>query len=209
MYNYRFTYNPILDKHGQPHVAELGHLDDARFIAQSPYEYLTADYIAALSGTDAKSITHRYNILKREPNRWIDIAAPQLENQKSYRNDFLAYSLNPKTIQRLEHQGNELHSYGCSGPFVHKLMTSWIRASFDIATRVEKVPARIIPWNEILASPNCPDATKKPVKGLPAYALKVSFTYDGEHITQRVFPDCHPFAIQANDEYAIVFLETD
>ncbi len=202
----RFSYDPVV-KNDAPHVAELQRLDDRRFEAMAPYEYLTADYIAALTEGDAKSVTHRFNILKREPNRWIDIAAPMIESgyaKKVYRNDFLAYSLSPKAKQRLKMRGNPMHSYGCSGPFVHKLMTSWVRASFDIAVNVEKAAAEIIPWHTVIESDKTPARLDK-----TPHAIEVSFRYERENIKRKVFPDCYPFAVHNDDGYTLLFLEVD
>jgi hypothetical protein len=201
-YHYRYSYDPIFDDVGKPQEVELGHLDDARFYAMAPYEYLTADYIAALSGSkNPKSITHRFNDLKREPHRWIDNAEPMMAHQRRYRNSTLAYSLNAKSLKRIKNQGKQVHSVGASGGFVHKLMSNWIRASFDIATKIEGQPATIIPWHEIITNPIVP----KQVRDADCpYRIPVPFTPK----PVNVVPDVYPFALKT-DKYALLLLETD
>src|SRR3954447_12524904 len=110
MYHYRFSYEPILGEDGKPIEAEIGHLDDARFQALAPYEYLTADYISALAGLKGKNgkpTTDRFGLLKVEPNRWVDIAEPMMARQRRYRLAPLAYSLNPKSLKHLRKNGKE------------------------------------------------------------------------------------------------------
>jgi hypothetical protein len=206
----RFSYDPIIRDDGTPLTIEYpGHLDDARFHAMSPYDCMTADYIAVLSGAKgpfaAKSVTHRFNVLKREPNRWIDVHESQMKNPRNSINDFLAYSLPFKTKERLLSQGKDIHSYGCSGPLNHKLMASWIRGSYDIATKVEGVPATSIPFHEIIASPNTPAIKVK--RGEPANCIPISI--NGK--IKRVFPDCYPHAIRrhSDDEHFLILDETD
>jgi hypothetical protein len=199
----RFSYDPILDENGKPMVADIQPHDDRRFEALASFEYLTADYIAGLTGGDEKSVTHRFNILKRQPNRWIDIAAPQLANMKQHRHDFLAYSLSERAVKRLTREKHkEIRAHGCTGPFNHKLMTGWIRASFDIAEKIEKVAAQIIPFHVIKAS------SAKTREDKAAHCITVSFRYGGQTRPYRVFPDCYPFALET-DQHVLLFLETD
>lgn len=205
--NDRFSYDPILRDDGQPQSVEKPReLDELRFRAMAPYDCMTADFIAALSGATGdfggKTVTHRFNVLKREPNRWVDVHEAQLKRKRDFRNDFLAYSLNPKTENYLLAKGFPIHSYGCSGPLNHKLMASWIRASYDIATKIENVPATSIPFHEIIA--NTPLTVKR---GEPANCIPI--TIDGE--PTRVFPDSYPHGLHLHDtdEHVLILDETD
>lgn len=204
----RFSYEPIFNKDGTVRVAELTPHDDARFIATAAYDYLFASDIAALSGGDEASVTNRYNLLKREPNRWVDIAAPMIENRaatKTYRNDFLAYSNSSKTEQRLKARGLLIPRHGFSGPFVHKLTACSSRASYDIAIR-RGAPATIKPFYKIMEDPQTPAATR--AKPTTAHRIPVEFTYKGERIKKNVVPDVYPYELKTHEE-VLLLQETD
>jgi len=203
----RRTYDPKIGSDGKPKIVELGQLDDVRFLALAPYDYLTADYIAALSGTNTKAVTHRFNDLKRAPGRWIDMAEPYLNNWKYYRNDSIPYCLSPKAEQRLLDRGHQIIRYGFTGPFVHKLMAQWIRASFEIATKAERVGALIIPFHDIISNVNTPEITRTET-GDHKHQISVRFHNGEKQVTRRVTPDTHPFALKT-DEYALLLLEAD
>jgi hypothetical protein len=202
--NSKFTYEPILGENGAPirtQPIRPTEEDDKRFRVLAPFDCLTADYIAAFTRENPKSISHRFNELKREPSRWINIHEAQFKRGRDYMNDALAYCLPPKTVERLLNQENPVKkSYGCSGPLNHKLMNSWIRASYEIAVDVEEVPAEIISFHEILASENMPRISKDD----PAHCIPV--VVDGER--RRVYPDFYPFAIKTH-EYKLILDETD
>jgi hypothetical protein len=205
----RFSYKPVYHEGGTPQTVEPSDIDYTRFLAMSPYDCMTADYIAALSGATGpfagKSVTHRFNVLKREPNRWIDIHESQMKTPRNYSNDFLAYALPCKTRERLLSHGKSINSHGCSGPLNHKLMASWVRASYDIATKIEGVPATSIPFHEILASSKTPSIESR--RGEPANCIPIS-TGDRQ---KRVFPDCYPHALYLHeaDEHVLILDETD
>jgi hypothetical protein len=205
--NHRFSYEPIIDDDGITKTVEQPTLqDEARFRAMAPYDCMTADYIAVLSGATGdfggKTVTHRFNVLKREPNRWVDIHEAQMKNKTKFTNDFLAYTLNPKTENLLEAKGFSIHSYGCSGPLNHKLMASWIRASYDIATKIEKVPATSIPFHEIAANVDI-----KTRQGEPRTCIPIMHGNE----EKRVFSDCYPHALYLHDSdsYILILDETD
>ncbi len=206
--NDRFSYEPIIRDDGTPQaIDKLRDQDEKRFRAISPYDCMTAEFIAVLSGATGdfggKTVTHRFNVLKREPNRWVDVHEAQMKRKRDFRNDFLAYSLNPKTENYLLAKGFPIHSYGCSGPLNHKLMASWIRASYDIATKIEKVAATSIPFHEIVEN----TSPLKLKRGEPANCIPIMI--DGE--SKRVFPDSYPHALHLHntDEHVLILDETD
>lgn len=209
----RFSYDPILDEQGNPKLAELTDHDDRRFKALAPYDNLTADYIAARSDGSEAATTNRFNILKRKPNRWIDIAQPQLDQRKRYRTDFLAYCLSDRSRQRLEGRDQLTPNYGFYGPFEHRLMAQWMRCSFDIAIYNEAVDASIVTYREIMASANTPEATRTERTTDHQdhrHQVRATFTNrQGKSVTRYVTADAHPFAIKNPQGHALVFLEAD
>jgi hypothetical protein len=200
----RFDTEAISDKE-----ITITRRDDVRFEAMSSYDYLDAEYIAALTGGNAASITNRFLDLKRKPHSWVKIADPMTQNRRikqEYRFTSLAYSLTQKAKNRLISNGFTARSHGCNGPFVHKLMASWVRASFDIAERIEKAPIEIIPFYKILQHPD----NERTAKSEKPHAFNVRYTYNGEPVEKEMFFDCYPFAIHTKKEgYALLLYEND
>jgi hypothetical protein len=205
----RFSYDPIIDKDGKALVARITPHDEKRFIAISPYDYLTADYWAGLTGGKEDAVTNRQNLLKRTPNRWVDIAAPQLEDQFTYKSSFLAYTNSARAKKWLEDHCRALPSHGCTGPFIHRLMAGWMRASFDIAVEQERVNATIIPFHEIIKSDNTPEATRNErTDDRHDHRHQIPVTFDGK--TRRITPDAFPFAVRdSQGKHSLIFLEAD
>lgn len=205
----RFSYDPILDEAGNPVEFKINKGDIARAIALSPYDTLTADYVAALTGGTEEAVTNRFGTYKRSPTRWVDICPAQLAQPEEYRNNFLIYLNSDKAQKFLEERYLAKPSHGCNGPTKHRLMASQMRASFDIAEREGN--GTVTTFQDMLARPETPDETRTDNKKRDRrHQIQVTYTKKGVERSVWVQPDAYPFLFRnTKDREAIIFLEAD
>src|SRR5713101_423947 len=116
--NSRWTRRPTL---GARKTAQLSPHDIAIFAVLARYRYLPADYIHALVGGSFKHLTHRLNVLCREPNLFIVRPAQQRANANAnYRP--LIYELDERGIRVLQERGAEYQRARSPASFAHELM---------------------------------------------------------------------------------------
>lgn len=184
--NSRWTRSPTF---GPRKTARLSSHDVEIFTILERYRYLPADYIHALAGGSFKHLTHRLNVLSREPNLFVNRPHQQRANANAnYRP--LIYELDRRGVQVLEERGCEHRRNRAPSSFAHELMTCEIMASFELGGRAADV--RFITWDDILRSDSLPEATRRLSK---PYHIPISVTTDGQRFDTHVAADGHPFGI--------------
>src|SRR5438105_2174555 len=75
----RFSTDPVLNSGGKPVVTKETPWFTNQLKAMARYPFITAEWLAALTGADADSITRSFKIAKREPNLYVRIADFQMK----------------------------------------------------------------------------------------------------------------------------------
>ena len=199
--NSRWSTNPIR-RGGQlvsirPNVA--GDIEILKCLGR--YSVLTAEDIAALTKRSYGAVIARLNLLKREPNRFIQVHRSQTESPRLYQWSAQALHLTNKGIAKLQEIGFEVAQREPSTHFIHALTESQTAASFEIGVR-----ERLIPFSEILNSPSTPKALAKSGD----HSIPVAFSYKGKDYNYNLTPDGRPFGIAYSDDtYRFCGFETD
>ncbi|MCK1709723.1 MULTISPECIES: hypothetical protein [unclassified Bradyrhizobium] len=199
--NSRWSTHPI-KRAGQvvsirPNVA--GDIEILKYLGR--YTVLTAEDIAALTRRSYGAVIARLNLLKREPNKFIQVHRTQLESPRLYQWSAQAFHLTNKGIAKLQEIGFEVAQREPSIHFIHALTESQTAASFEIGAR-----ERLIPFNEILNSPSTP----KPIVESGDHSIPVAFCYKSKDYNYRLTPDGRPFGIAYSDDtYRFCVFETD
>ncbi len=188
--NSRWTRDPIIDSHG-PAVAYLTERDIAVFNVLARYRYLPADYIHRFVGGNAKALARRLNLLSRKPNLYL-ARPPQQRESATANYRFLIYELDNRGHALLRERGMSLQPRAQCRNFAHELMVAQIAASLELGTR-EHPHVHLISWQEILANPTTPQATRQ--SSNPA-SIPVAFTIRGERISLNLTADLQPFGLE-------------
>src|ERR1041385_147731 len=193
----RFSTQPVLNGEGKPVACKETPWLIRQLGVIARYPFLTAPYIAALSGADAQSVTQSFKIAKREPNMYVRIAEFQLRNPHLYLHSPLVYQLAHRGESLMRKHGIEANTGEWSGPPEHRLMSCKIRASFDIGLK-ERPDISLITWSTINDT-----GTVDPF--IPT-GLKNKAT--GKEIRKRA--DCYPFIVQNGEKrYRLLGIEAD
>lgn len=181
--NSRWTRVPA---HGVRQTALLSAHDLAIFSVLARYRYLPADYIHALVGGSFKYLTHRLNILSREPNFYLVRPAQQRANAAAnYR--YLIYELDQRGIRTLHEHGLTVQRARPPSSFSHEVMVCQILASIELGAR--QSVARLITWSDILNSQNLPEATRRSAK-----PFHIPLRFEGADV--HAVADGQPFGIE-------------
>ncbi len=189
--NSRWSRDPVIGRQGAAVAVYPTERDIEIFKLLTRFRYLPSDYIHAFVGGNQKALIHRLNLLSRKPNLYL--ARPQQQRQcaaANYRP--LIYALDERGIRALGERGFAAPSKNSRHNFAHELMIAQITASIEFGCRAN--PAiRFITWDEILANPNTPAATRE----LPIpTAIPVSYTFRGETRSDQIIPDARPFGLE-------------
>src|SRR5215831_1767163 len=191
MRNSRWDREPVLDSRGQPRVARLTERDIEIFKLLGRYRYLPLDDLHAFVGGSLKGLSHHLNLLSRKPNLYVNRPYQQ-QNNVAANHRRLIYELDDKGIEVQRQRGLPHHSKTYHRNFAHELMACRVMASFELGAR-NAGNARLIGWQEILASGKIPERTR----GLPQPAqVPVTFTFQGEQRSMNVCADAQPFGIE-------------
>jgi hypothetical protein len=149
------------------------------------YELLPADYLMAAyeKPEGAQRLITLFN-----HNGYIDIVEPSTRHRRVYNRPKI-YELTPKGIQLLKDKGRWHNRVWERDHFLHKHLRTLVQFSFDIAPK-EVAGLTLRTLQDILAHPNCPDATRHEER--PSY-----FTAAGHQIR----PDADLFGYQLNGRY--------
>jgi hypothetical protein len=197
--NSRWDREPKLDGTGRPHVARLTEDDITIFKLLGRYRYLPSDYLAALTGRSLPALQARLEILCRKPNCYISRPHQQRDNADANARR-LIYELDDKGADQLRNRGVLYSRKKYLRNFAHELMACTIAASFEIGAKVDP-NIRIIGWDELIASPQMPAATKLLTN--PQVLL-----LSGNGRQDEIASDWRPFVIERNYEsksYIFVF----
>ena len=186
----RWGHAPIRSKDGTPRVASVTERDiEGIFRPLSRYRYLPADYVHAFAGGSLDYLINRLGLLSREPNCFVSRPHQQRANAGANHRR-LIYELADKGWALMQERGAVRDRTRAPFNFAHELMTSQLMASVELGAR--ECAVRLIPWPEILRSPNLPDATRAALK---PYNIPVTATTDAGVISTHVVADGQPFGI--------------
>ena len=188
--NSRWTRDAVINE-GRPVAVYPTERDIKIFKLLARYRYLPSDYIHAFVGGNAKALTRRLNLLSRKPNLYL--ARPHQQRESASANHRpLIYELDERGVRALRERGASPPAKGNYRYFAHELMIAQITASIELGTR-EHRHVRLIPWQEILASPHTPPATRE--SPTPA-SIPVTFSFRNETITLNLQADAQPFGLE-------------
>ena len=188
--NSRWTRHPVIDG-GRALVAYPTERDVELFKLLARYRYLPSDYIHAFIGGNGKALCRRLNLLSRKPNFYLSRPEQQRESASANHRP-LIYELDERAIHLLRERGATLPQRSYQRNFAHELMVAQITASIELGTK-ENTHVRLIPWSEILASGNTPEATRESPS--PA-SIPVAFSLRGEQHTLNLTADAQPFGLR-------------
>src|SRR6266853_5060460 len=157
--NSRWDREPKLDKAGRPLIARLSEHDLAILKLLARYRYLPSDYLAALTGRSLPALQARLEVLCRKPNGYINRPHQQRANADANTRR-LIYELDDNGADELRSRGLTCSRKKYLHNFAHELMACTIAASFEIGTNTSNT-MRIAGWQELIDSPQMPDATKR------------------------------------------------
>ena len=186
----RWSRDPVIDD-GKAVVVYPTDRDIEVFQLLVRFRYLPSDYIHAFVGGNEKALTRRLNLLSRKPNLYL--ARPQQQRQNAdanYRR--LIYQLDERGSRVLRERGLSFLCRSYHHNFAHELMVAQITASLELGTR-ENTNIRLIPWSEILANANTPQATRE--SATPA-TVRVSYAMRGETRSDDITADARPFGLE-------------
>jgi hypothetical protein len=189
--NSRWDREPVLDSRGRPKIARITDRDIEIFKLLARYRYLPLDDLHAFVGGSLKGLSHHINVLSRKPNLYVN-RPHQQQNSAAANHRRLIYELDDKGTAVLRDRGLPHLAKTHHRNFAHELMAGRVMASFELGAR-NAGNARLIGWQEILASEKTPARTK----GLSQPAqVPVTFTVQGEQRSVNVCADAQPFGIE-------------
>ena len=197
--NSRWSREPKLDKLGEPILAQLSKHDLAILKLLGHYRYLPSDYIASLTGRSLPAVQARLEILYRRPNAYIKRPHQQRANADA-NTTRLVYELDDKGADELRTRGLVYSRKKYLRNFAHELMACTVAASFEIGANTN-TELRILNWQQLINSPQMPDATKQ-------LANPQLLTFDRNGQTESLSSDWRPFVVERNfgsTSYAFVF----
>jgi hypothetical protein len=191
-----WTRDPYTNGDGEIVVVKRPTKDDfEKFKVLARYRFLSAPYLAALAGCNAKAIHHRFNVLKREPNKWVRIAEEQTEDVRGHFLNTKFYELDSRAVAYLSERGINVPSRKIVRQFEHQVVTDQIMASFEIGVHADP-SLRMISWESILNSPKMPAETRD--EGEP-HVIEVEYTVkagkQSERVKKRIRKDAKPFIV--------------
>lgn len=205
----RFSTDPMLDGTGKPIVATIRATDRAKFHALAEYPLLSAADIAALTDSDAKSITHRFNLLKRRPNMWVAVAAHQLDKPLESLHEPLIYTLTDRSTSLCLDHKVPVRTEEFTGPFDHRLDSIRVRASFALGAK-HSATAEILSWQTLIEMGKIPAAT---LQAKSPTLIKINIVDKKGAYRNMMRADTFPFVIQGRQErpkrYFIMGIEID
>src|SRR6266446_10415867 len=187
--NSRWNREPKLDNAGRPIVARLSEDDLAILKLLGRYRYLPSDYIAALTGRSLPALQARLEILYRKPNAYINRPHQQRANADA-NTTRLIYELDDKGADELRDRGLTYSRKKYLRNFAHELMACTIAASFEIGANRNNA-LRILSWQQLIDSPQMPDATKQ-------LANPQVLTFERDSQIERLASDWRPFVVERN-----------
>lgn len=197
--NSRWDREPQLDRSGKPVIARLSAADFEILRLLGRYRYLPSDHIAALTRRSLPAIQARLGILCRKPNCYV--SRPHQQRASADANTRrLVYELDDKGAEELRARGIIYSRKKYLRNFAHELMACTIAVSFEIGASCSD-RLRIIPWQELIESPQIPDATRR-----LANPQIISFERNG--ISEALVSDWRPFVVERRldlKSYAFVF----
>jgi hypothetical protein len=197
--NSRWSREPKLGKAREPIIARLSEHDLAILKLLARYRYIPSDYLAALTGRSLPALQARLEILYRKPNAYINRPHQQRANADA-NTTRLIYELDDKGADELRNRGLTYSRKKYLRNFAHELMTCTIAASFEIGANRNNA-LRILSWQQLIDSPQMPDATKQ-------LANPQVLTFERDSQIERLASDWRPFVVERNlgsKSYAFVF----
>jgi hypothetical protein len=197
--NSRWSREPKLNKARHPIIARLSEDDLAILTLLGRYRYLPSDYLAALTGRSLPALQARLEILYRKPNAYINRPHQQRANADA-NTTRLIYELDDKGADELRDRGLTYSRKKYLRNFAHELMACTIAASFEIGANRNNA-LRILSWQQLIDSPQMPDATKQ-------LANPQVLTFERDSQIERLASDWRPFVVERNlgsKSYAFVF----
>jgi hypothetical protein len=198
--NSRWSREPVTGRSGVPIAVYPTERDIEIFKLLVRFRYLPSDYIHAFIGGNEKALSHRLNLLSRQPNLFLARPHQQRQNaDANYRH--LIYELDERGSRTLRERGLSFLPKSYYRNFVHELMVAQVTASIELGIK-ENPAISLIPWPEILASKNIPATTRDAAS--PA-SMRVSYAIRGVSRSDEITADARPFGlhrtIQAKTSY--------
>jgi Replication-relaxation len=189
--NSRWSRDPVRGPDGSAVAVYPTERDIEIFKLLARYHYLPSDYVHAFVGGNPKALLHRLNLLSRKPNLYLTRPPQQRQcADANYRP--LTYALDEAGMRALRERDLPVPLKSSRHNFIHELMIAQITASIELGTGSN--PAiRLITWDEILANPTTPAATR--ALSLPN-AIPVSYTLRGEARSDQIVADARPFGLE-------------
>jgi hypothetical protein len=150
--NSRWSREPKRNSAGEPIVARLSEHDLLILKLLGEYRYLSADYLAALTGRSLSALQARLEILYRRPNAYVNRPHQQRANADA-NTTRLVYELDDHGAEALRVRGLSYSRKKYLRNFAHELMACTIAASVQIAA-CRNVALRIIGWPQLIKSAN-------------------------------------------------------
>lgn len=200
----RFSTDPILAEDGKPVAVrsrDLTEYDIKTLRTLAVRRVLNAEYIAALIGGYPKHIRDRFNVLKRQPNGFVRVAAEQTNNPRAHLRSKLYYELAEAGITALEERGTKVPKRNPFKLLKHQVMTDEIMASWQIGFN-EYQKLTPLWWPDLLNSPKTP---RKTLENPKPHQVPVQFRFNEQRVDKPYVGDDRPFGFLRPDRTGYFF----